>query len=222
MVRLMSNDPIQFLNETFPALFHKGVADLRAKAEGGDAKSQKILDDVVAADGAVVLELEGEGATTVYLHAKDGEMKVLDAAPAPETVSLAVAAPGPGLAMLLGEAAKQGELEEERAAQNAVRTASKRLQDALADKSLLFHVVVEDVPELGTVTTRVGLNAATPPADPSFTATIKYADLEEARTGNVNPQMLFMSGKLRMEGDYSFALQLGMQLMAQAQAEGLI
>ncbi len=209
-------DPVAFLKETFPKLFEKGVAQLEAQA-AQDEKAKKILEDVKGASGAVVLVVEGEG--EVYLKLEDGKMTPLDSKPA-EDVRLAVAAPGPALRMLLGEAEKEGELEESKAAMRAARTASKRLQAALGDQSLLFHVIVEDVPELGTVTVRIALNAPEPPEEPTFTATIKYEDLEAARAGEVNPQQLFMGGKLRMAGDYSTALQLGMQLMAQAQQDG--
>lgn len=211
----MSNDPVVFLRETFPSLFAKGVAQLEEKAASGNAGAQAALDDVKGATGAVVLEVEGEG--EVYLRAENGTMTVLDTAPDPSDVKLAVAAPGPAMRMLLGEAEDSGELEEGKAARRAVGTASKKLQDALADQSLEFHIVVQEVPDMGDVVARIGLNAPEPPTDPKFTATIKFDDLEAARNGDVNVQQLFMGGKLKMSGDYSKALQIGMQLMQQMQ-----
>lgn len=211
----MSHDPISFLSETFPALFAKGVAQLEAKAAAGDGVAKSSLEDVKGAIGGVILQVEGEGA--VYLRADNGKMVVLDAAPDPADVKLAVAAPGAALRMLLGEAADAGELEESKAASRAVGTASKRLQDALGEDSLEFHLVATDVPDLGDITIKVGLNAAEPPAEPKFTATIAFPDLEAARNGEINVQQLFLGGKLKMTGDYSKALQLGMSLMAQMQ-----
>lgn len=211
------SDPITFLKDTFPKLFHKGVAGLEAKAGEGHEKAGKILADVKGAAGHVVLVVEGEG--EVYMKYADGTMEVIDAKPT-ENVKLAVSAPGSAVKMLLGEAEKEGELEEDKAAKRAVRTVSKRVQDALGDQSLLFHINIENVPDQGTVTVKIGLNAPEPPEEPKFQATIAFADLEAARSGEVNPQMLFMGGKLRMEGDYSAALQLGMQLMSQAQQDG--
>jgi len=212
----MSTEPLTFLKDTFPSLFAKGVERLRSKAAGGDARAKTKLQDVEGATGAVFLEVEGEG--EVYLELENGQMKVLQTKPDDAKVRLAVAAPGEAMRMLLGEAHAAGELEEEKAAKRAVGTASKNLQEALGADSLQFHVIVEDVPDVGTVTVRVGLNAAQPPAQPKFSATIKFDDLEAARSGELNPQMLFMSGKLRMSGDYSRALQLAMQLMQKAQA----
>lgn len=213
----MSQDVVTFLRETFPRLFEKGVSDLEAKAASGDAKAQAALDDVKGATGAVVLDVEG--GETVYLRADGGKMEVLDAAPAPGDVKLAVAAPAKAMQMLLGEAQAAGELEDEKAAKRAVMTASKRLQDALGDTSLEFHVIATGVPELDEVTIKIGLNAPEPPAEPKFTATIAYSDLEAMQNGETNIQALFMGGKLRMAGDYSQALQMGMQLMAQMQQQ---
>lgn len=211
------SDPITFLKDTFPKLFNKGVAGLEAKAGEGHEKAGKILEDVKGASGHVVLVVEGEG--EVYMKYADGTMEVIEAKPT-ENVKLAVAAPSSAVKMLLGEAEKEGELEESKAAKRAARTVSKRVQDALGDQSLLFHVNITGVPDQGDVTVKIGLNAPEPPEEPKFQATIAFADLEAARSGEVNAQMLFMGGKLRMEGDYSAALQLGMQLMSQAQQDG--
>lgn len=212
----MSTEPLTFLKDTFPSLFAKGVERLRAKAAGGDARAKNKLQDVEGATGAVFLEVEGEG--EVYLELDNGQMKVLTSKPDDAKVRLAIAAPGEAMRMILGEADAAGELDEAKAAKRAVGTASKNLQDALGNDSLLFHIVVEGVPDVGTVTVRIGLNAPQPPAEPKFSATMKFDDLEAARSGDMNPQMLFMSGKLRMTGDYSRALQLAMQLMQKAQA----
>lgn len=212
----MSTDPIAFLKETFPALFNSGLAQLRAKADGGDALAKSRLEDVLGATGAVRLVVEGEG--EVLLSAEGGEMRVLESAEG-QNVRLAVGAPAAGLRRLLLEAEAEGELAEDKAAERAVATASKRVQDILGEESMLFHVVVKDIPELGEVTAKIGLNAADVPAEPTFTATLSYPDLGDVRDGKVQPQELFFQQKLVMAGDYSRALQVGMQLATLAQQE---
>lgn len=216
-VRAMSHNPLEFLRTDFPALFNQGVADLEAAAEAGSAGAKARLEDVRGAHGAVALFVEGDNGGEVYLDTKDGKMRLLDSAPADDAVKLAIAGPGEALAMLLGEAEEAGELEEDSAKKRAVGTASKRLQDALGSDTMEFHVIAKDVPDLDEVKVRIALNAPKPPVEPKFTATISYDDLEAARDGEVNVQQLFMGGKLRMEGDYSRALQLGMQLLQQMQ-----
>ncbi|MEO0326615.1 MAG: SCP2 sterol-binding domain-containing protein [Myxococcota bacterium] len=210
---MSESDPRQFLTETLPALFAKGVASLEAAA-ASDASAAARLADVKGAAGGVRLSIEGEG--DVFLHVADGVMRATDG---PEDVNLAIAAPGPALRMLLGEAEASGELSDQEALQRATGVASKKLQDALGDESLLFHIIAEEVPELGTVTVKIGLNAAEPPAEPTFTATMHYTDLEAARAGQTDAQQLFMGGKLRMAGDYTRALQLGMQILAMQQQQ---
>ena len=207
-------DPIPFLQETFPALFTKGVATLRAKAEAGDAAAAARLQDVIGASGAVRLVVEGEG--EVLLLAQGGEMSVLES-DAGQTVRLAIGAPGEGLRRLLLEAEAEGELAEEVAAERAIGTASKRLQDLLGEESMLFHIIVREIPELGDVTVKVGLNAPAVPETPTFSAALAYGDLQAVRDGKVQPQELFFQQKLVLEGDYSRALQLGMQLATMAQ-----
>ncbi|MEM1415991.1 MAG: SCP2 sterol-binding domain-containing protein [Myxococcota bacterium] len=214
---MSTSDPRQFLTDTFPALFAKGVEELRAKAAAGDAAAKMRLADVEGASGGVLLRVEGEGDVFLVLE-EGGRMKTADAA---ENVRLAIAAPGPALRTLLGEAEASGELADAQAGHRAVGTASKALQDALGDESLLFHVIAEGVPELGTVTVKIGLNATEPPETPTFTATMAFDDLEAARNGQTNAQELFMGGKLKMAGDYSRALQIGMQvLQLQSQMQG--
>lgn len=210
----MSHNPLEFLRTDFPALFNQGVADLEAAAESS-AGAKARLEDVRGAHGAVALFVEGNGGGDVYLDTRNGKMTVLDGAPADDDVKLAIAGPAEAMAMLLGEAEDAGELEEESAKKRAVGTASKRLQDALGADAMEFHIIIKDVPDLDEVKVRIALNAPKPPAEPKFTATIGFDDLEAARDGEVNVQQLFMGGKLRMEGDYSRALQLGMQLLQQ-------
>ncbi len=210
---MSASDPRQFLTETLPGLFAKGVAALEAAA-AGDASAAARLADVKGASGGVLLRIEGEG--DVFLHVADGKMRATEG---PEDVNLAIAAPGPALRELLGEVEASGELSDDAAIQRATGVASKKLQDVLGDESLLFHIIAEEVPELGTVTVKIGLNATEPPEEPAFTATMHHTDLEAARSGQTNPQELFMGGKLRMAGDYSRALQIGMQLLAMQQEQ---
>jgi putative sterol carrier protein len=52
-----------------------------------------------------------------------------------------------------------------------------------------------------------------PPAEPGFTAELQFPDLESVQRGELTMQELFLGGKLKMEGDYSLALQIAMQLL---------
>ena len=56
-------------------------------------------------------------------------------------------------------------------------------------------------------------NVVEPPGEPGFTAELQYGDLESVQRGELTVQELFLGGKLKMEGDYSLALQIAMQLL---------
>lgn len=47
------------------------------------------------------------------------------------------------------------------------------------------------------------------PAPTDCTVKVSMADFTDMATGKQNPQMAFMMGKLKVEGDMSVALQLG-------------
>ena len=211
----MSTDPLQFLNETAPALFTKGIDALQAKADGGDARATKTLEGIRSVTGAAYFEVDGAG--SVYLSSTDGKIQVGDSAPDGVPIKFAVGFPADAAEMVLGEAADEGAIDDPRVAMGIAQIPNPDLDEMLAGKSLTCHVIVEDVPDLGNVTVRVGLNVDAPPTDPGFTATLNFDDLEDLRAGDINPQQLFMGGKLRMAGDYSVALQLAMGLMAKAQ-----
>jgi hypothetical protein len=207
----MTTDPIEFFRKTLPALFAKGVSLLEAKAASGSDKAKVRLADIRAAKGAGYVVVEDRGA--LYLNVVDGTMTASDSIAGGLDVRFAVALPADALEAALGEVARAGALDDDGAAVKATSTVSRRVEDVLAGRPISCHVTLQDVPDLGDVVVKFGQNVAEPPAKPAFTATLKYDDLEDLRDGKLNPQQLFMGGKIRMAGDYSVALQVGMQLM---------
>ena len=209
--RLMSVQPIEFLRDTFPHLFARGVEVLRTRATGGDEQAQRILDDVTAVTGAASLQIDDS--PPVFLSAAKGALSAGDAPADGVPVKIAAALPGNAATLLLGEAVKAGALENDDVAIGAAQTASKRFEDALAGQPMTCHVTLLSVPDLGDVRVQVGFNVVEPPSEPGFTAEIQYGDLESVQRGELTVQELFLGGKLKMEGDYSLALQIAMQLL---------
>jgi len=115
--------------------------------------------------------------------------------------------------LLLGEVAKTGAFDDDEVAIGAAQTASKRFEDALAGKPMTCHVTLRGVPDLGDVRVRIGFNVPEVPTNPGFTAELQFSDLETVQSGALTVQELFLGGKLKMEGDYSLALQIAMQLL---------
>ena len=92
------------------------------------------------------------------------------------------------------------------------RTASARAEKLLAGQKLEFHVIIKDLPdEAADVVIKVAIGADAPPDKPQFTAAISYDDLEDMREGDITPQQVL--GRLRLTGDASRAMALGMMLM---------
>ena len=207
----MSSSPIEFLQEGFPKLFARGVSVLQTRAAGGDERAQRILADVTAVTGAASLQIDDEPA--VVISAKEGAISSGDAPNEGVPIKIAAALPGNGAGLLLGEISKTGALEDDEVAIGAAQTASKRFEDALAGQPMTCHVTLREVPELGDVKVRLGFNVAEPPTEPGFTTELQFSDLEAVQRGELTVQDLFLGGKLKMEGDYSLALQIAMQLL---------
>ena len=207
----MTVEPIEFLQGRFPALFTRGVDILKQRAASGDERAQRILEDVTPVTGAARIHIDD--ATPVVLAATEGSLQAGDAPPDGVPIKIAAALPGNAVALLLGEATKAGALEDDEVAVGAAQTASKRFEDALAGQPMTCHITLLGVPDLGDVRVRLGFNVEEPPEDPGFTTELQYADLQSVQQGELTAQELFLGGKLKMEGDYSLALQIAMQLL---------
>lgn len=207
----MTDQPIEFLRDTFPALFARGVGELERRASSGDERAQRILEDIRGVTGAVSLRVDD--ASPVFLSTRAGAMSSGEAPLEGVPVKIAAAFPGNAVAALLGEAVKAGALEQDEVAIGAAQTASKRFEDALAGQTMTCHMTLRGVPDLGDIQVRVGFNVPEPPAEPGFTTEVQYEDLQSVQRGELTLQELFLGGKLKMEGDYSLALQIAMQLL---------
>lgn len=209
--RPMTVMPIEFLRESFPKLFARGVEILEKRAAAGDERAQRIVDDVKGVTGAARLQIDDQ--PPVVLSAEKGSLSAGDAPTDDVPVRIVAALPGAALEVLLGEATRAGALEQEEVAVGAAQTASKRFEEALAGRPMTCAVTVSDVPDLGDIVVRVGFNVPELPAAPGFTTQLCFSDLESVQRGDLTMQELFLGGKLKMEGDYSLALQIAMQLL---------
>jgi putative sterol carrier protein len=207
----MTVQPIEFLRDTFPKLFARGVEVLQSRAASGDESAKRILDDVTPVKGAASLQIDDH--PPVVLSASEGSLSSGEAAADGVPVKIAAALPGNAATLLLGEAVKAGALENDDVAIGAAQTASKRFEEALAGQPMTCHATLLGVPDLGDVVVKVGFNVTEPPTEPGFTVALAYGDLESVQRGEMTVQELFLGGKLKMEGDYSLALQISMQLL---------
>ena len=202
----MTQDPIAFLHEVLPAHFAKGVASLRAAAGPG---SKEALDDVLASKGAVRFSIDGEGET--YLVVEDGAMRAEKTRPEGYVVRMAFGFTGVAARGALALLTESGRMDEPEAAGRFTRVASARSEKLLQGQKLEFHVIIKDVPDAADVVVKIGIGTDTAPEKPQFTAAISYDDLEDMREGDITPQQVL--GRLRLTGDASRAMALGMMFM---------
>jgi hypothetical protein len=207
----MHTDPIAFFREDFPELFNRGVEMLQKNA-GKDDKAKARYEDTRAARGAVRVVLEGDDGGEIFLVAEGGEMKALDAAPSGMPVRMAFAGPVDALRVALERLIEEDLITNEKAPLRIARSASAEVEKVLAGHNLGFHLTLTDLPtDPAEVTVRIAVGGAEPPATPKFSAKVSWDDIEEVRAGEMTPQQLF--GRLKLTGDASQAMALGMALM---------
>jgi len=207
----MTVQPIEFLRDGFPKLFARGVEVLESRAAAGDTRAQRILEDVKGVTGAASLQIDDQ--SPIVLSASAGLLRASDSPVEGVPVKITASLPGDAARLLLGEVARSGALEDDELAIGAAQTASKRFEDALAGRPMTCHVTLHGVPDLGDVRVLVGFNVPEVPAEPGFTTELQFSDLQMVQRGELTVQELFLGGKLKMEGDYSLALQIAMQLL---------
>jgi hypothetical protein len=214
----MNTDPIAFFREDFVALFNQGVAALKARADEGDAAAAAGYEDVAGARGAVQLRFEGDGGGTVWLAVDGGHMEAREA-PGDLPIRMGVAAPADAAKAALEEIHDHELLDAEAAPKRIARAASAQVEKVLAGHVLEFHLTLADLPsEPEEVTLRIAIGAGEPPEQPKFTARVSWDDIEDVRDGELTPQQLF--GRLKLTGDATQAMALGMTLMQQRNAAG--
>src|SRR5690606_34902828 len=124
----------------------------------------------------------------------------------------AIAGSADAAQVALEEVESAGLLDSEKAARRVARSASAEVEKVLEGHSVSFHLTLTDLPsDPDEVTLRIGLGVGEPPATPKFSAKVSWDDVEDVRAGDMTPQQLF--GRLKITGDASQAMALGMTLM---------
>lgn len=203
----MNTEPLTFLKTEIPPHFAKGIADL-ASATGPNAKES--LDDVMNSRGAIRIVVEGSG--EVWLGVEKGTLGVTDTKPdglpSRAVISFAADAAKEALSLL----AESGRFADPKAPKRFARLFSARAEKILEGQKLDFHVILKDVPDHDEdVVIKVAIGSDQVPPKPQFTAAISYDDIEDMREGDITPNQVI--GRLRLTGDASRAMALGMMLM---------
>jgi len=210
----MNTDPVAFVREDFVRLFNVGVAQYKERGEGGDDKAKARYEDIAAARGAVQIVLEGDGGGALWLAIADGAIALVDEAPADLPSRFAIAAPVD--AARAGLEQLEEHFDEDKAGRRFARSASAEIEKVLEGNQLLFNVTFKDIPsDPDEVTLRIAIGSTQPPAEPTFSVAISWDDIEDVRDGELTPQQLL--GRLKISGDATQAMALGMTLMQRRQ-----
>lgn len=198
----MANDnPVaEQLRARVASRFEQVTGDLQKRLEA----LQREVADLRAARGSVHFEVDGVGAA--YLNLADGRMLVEDVPLDAPFMAVVLSEPdwrrfadGTVSSGLLGGPAGERPL------------GQSRIQRVRAIKGVVRFVLTGLADGDWTVTTYFGEVAR--PSSPQTTITVAADVAEKLQRGELNPQMAFMQGQVRMEGDAGLAMQIGMALM---------
>lgn len=202
--------PEHFFGSIVPGQFQKNLERLEREREA----LAKQIGDLRAMRVSLRVVLAGDPPRNFFLNLADGKLSLADAPAEPPLVTIeqseadwaaAVEREGVGgFDMFSGKAAAPG----------SMSLTPARAQKLRALKGSL-RLVLTDLPggeadRAWSITTRFG---DAPEGPPTTTMTMKYEDSQAMRSGGLNPQQAFMAGKIKIAGDMSFAMQLGMAMM---------
>jgi hypothetical protein len=105
----------------------------------------------------------------------------------------------------------RGELALDEIARGVAMLGSRTSRELFGRTPFSFEIDVVDVPVLGTVRNEIRMGRTALSA-PEFMLSVDYDDLADAREDQVPPHQLFLDGKVRIRGDASKAMLLGVTL----------
>jgi len=160
------------------------------------------VDDLRAARGTLQWEVEGVG--TSYLNLDEGAMTV-GASPI-ESPFMAVVLSANDWDRFASGAVGTGML-----SPGSGRPMGKSRIDRIRPIKGAVRFVVTGLDD-GDWTATAYFGSDPRPAEPQTTITVAAAVVDKLQSGELNPQMAFMQGQLKMEGDAGLAMQFGMAM----------
>ncbi len=199
-------DPKTFYTERLPAQFERALREQERAVEA----AQRVLDGMQAVNATLAVEVSGEGGGRFYLNIEAGRLSPGDA-PAREPV-MTLCQERPDFDRLVQDAGDSalGFLGGLSGLAGEIRLTSQRLE-ALAglSGSLRFEVSGEQGFALLTC-----FGPGPRPEEPTTTITIDPEVYASLKSGVLDAQSAFMSGKIEVKGDMQLAMQLALAAMA--------
>src|SRR5262245_36565670 len=197
--------PETFFKETVAPQFSRRINDLQRQI----MNLQQQVQERMSAQGTVRVVIEGEGGSTWYLNVHHGEMTVTAEPVFPPVMIIYQsrsyfdwAASIASEAGLFGPSARnnQGDL-------------TKSRIERLKLLKGLIQFTFTHLPDGGEQSFCIQLGEGERPATPQTVLSMKAEDAQKMARGELNPQMAFMSGVIKVTGDMALAMQFGAAMM---------
>ncbi len=191
------------LDEYLRARMAPRYGQLVTAAEQRLAAAQREVDDLRGAAGTVAWEITGARPTLCYLNIADGQMRVADHPQAEPFMTVSQTEADwerfvGGMSGLFGGDPRRplgrSRIERVRAINGAVRFVLTGLPDGASWACTLYF------------------GARPRPAEPHATVTLSTETVAKVQSGQLDPQVAFMQGQVKLAGDPGLAMQLGMAL----------
>jgi len=167
---------------------------------------QREIADLRSARGSIAWEVEGEGGGTWFLNLSAGEMTV--GAEPIEPPFMRVAQSADNWQRFVSGAAPVGFLSGGWSNRGMGKTRIDRVRTIRG--SVGFVVTALPDGSDWSFVTRFGPGPF--PAEPQTVVTVTAGVLQQLQREEINPQLAFMQGQIKMTGDAALAMQLGMAL----------
>lgn len=197
--------PETFFKEKVAPQFSRRIDDLRRQILSLEQQVQERLN----AHGSVRIVVEGEGGGTWHLNVDKGEMTVTAEAASPPVMT--VYQPRAYFDWAVSMAEDTG-LFGPSARNNQGELTKSRLERLKMLKGLLQFTFTH-TPEGGEHSFCIHFGDGERPAAAQTVMTMKAEDAQKLARGELNPQMAFMSGVIKVTGDMALALQFGAAMM---------